>query len=113
MHELGVVYEVVRQVTDIAQKQRLKEVASITLQIGQISSIVPEYVEKCFPAAVDGTMMEHTELHIEILPANGMCKGCGKVFNVVDNKKICPGCGSNQWDLLSGQGFFIKEIQAC
>lgn len=113
MHELGIVYEVVRQITEIAKRESLTQIASVTLQIGQLSSVVPEYLEKCYPAAVDGTIMQNTVLHIEELPANAICKSCGKVFNVVDNNKICPFCGKNGWDLLSGREFFIKQIEAC
>ena len=113
MHELGIVYEVVRQVQQIVKEQNLTQVAGITLQIGAISTVVPEYIEKCYPAAVDGTIMENTQLHIEIMPANALCQNCGKVYDLAQNSRFCPYCQSPLHEVLSGKEFYIKEIEAC
>lgn len=112
MHELGIVYEVARQVIEIATREELTQVNSITLQIGELSSVVPEYIRNCYPAAVDGTILEHTELKIEVLPANALCRDCQKVYNLLENKQKCPFCGSGKYEMLSGREFLIKEIEA-
>ena len=52
-------------------------------------------------------------LEIEIIPANGLCRQCKQVFNIVEHKRICPTCGEGDWELLSGREFMIKEIAAC
>lgn len=113
LHELGVVCEVVRMVQEVAAEQRLEQIQTLVLQIGQLSPMIPAYVRQCFPAAVDGTLLQDTQLEIEILPANGLCHDCGQVFNVVEHRKICPGCGGEDWDLLGGREFNIKQIVAC
>lgn len=112
MHELGVVIEVVKTVQRFAHQNRVTQVDSIVLQIGELSSMIPKYVQDCFPAAVDGTRFEQTKLEIEIIPANAMCHQCQQVFAVLANRSICPDCGSQQWGLLSGKEFNIKEIVA-
>ncbi len=113
MHELGIVAEVVRVVEGIAQKQNVTKIDTLVLQIGELSSVVPYYVEQCYPAAAYGTMLEHTRLQIEVLPANGRCKACGQVYNVVQNRRACPACHSGEAELLGGREFLIKEIVAC
>ncbi len=114
MHEIGVVMEVVKTVENFAKQNGVTKVQTIVLQIGELSPMIPKYVEDCFPAAVDGTSLQDTELKIEILPANAMCKKCNKVFTVVEHNKICPNCGSNSdWEVISGKEFLIKEILAC
>lgn len=113
MHELGVVIEIAKTVERIAAQQQLTKVDTIVLQIGELSPMVPQYVEACFPAAVDGTMLADTKLKIEILPANAICKECNLVFNVLKYQRQCPKCHSESWDLLSGKEFLIKEIVAC
>jgi hydrogenase nickel incorporation protein HypA/HybF len=113
MHELGIVAEVVRVVEDIARKQQLTKVDTLVLQIGELSSVVPYYVEQCYPAAVYGTMLEDTHLKIEVLPGNARCKSCGKVFNLLKEHRVCPACGTAEWELLGGREFAIKEIVAC
>lgn len=113
MHELGVVFEVVKTVEDFAEKNGVTKIHTVVLQIGELSSMIPKYIEACYPAAVDGTLLQDTKLEIEILPGNGLCKECDKVFNLIKNSQTCPNCGSKHWELLSGREFMIKEIMAC
>ena len=112
MHELGVVFEVIKTVQSFAEKNNVTKIDKLVIQIGELSSMIPKYIEACYPAAVDGTIMEDTKLEIEILPGNGLCKSCNKVFNLLQNKSKCPYCMSSEWDLLSGKEFMIKEIVA-
>lgn len=113
MHELGVIINVVKKVEDFAAKNGVAKIDTLVLQIGELSPMIPRYVEACYPAAVDGTIMEETKLKIEILPANAICSNCKKVFNVILNKKQCPHCKSHECEIISGREFFIKEIIAC
>jgi len=105
--------EVVKTVENFARRNGVTKIQTLVLQIGELSSSIPRYVEACYPAAVEGTLLQDTELKIEILPGNGICKDCNKVFNIIENNSKCPKCGSNHWELLSGKEFMIKEIVAC
>lgn len=111
MHELGIVMEIVRVVDDLAKEQGITAVDAIVLQIGELSPVVPKYIEECYPAAVDGTFMENTKLEIEIMPGNGICTNCETVFNVLKSNGTCPNCQSKNFETLSGRDFFIKEIR--
>ncbi|WP_093315120.1 hydrogenase maturation nickel metallochaperone HypA/HybF [Tindallia californiensis] len=112
MHELGVVIEVVKSVQRVAQEHKITEIDTLVLQIGELSSMIPRYVEACYPAAVEGTLLENTKLEIEVIPANGRCRGCGHLFHLIQHPEKCPGCQSTNWELLRGKEFFIKEILA-
>ncbi len=113
MHELGVVIEVIKTVSSFARNNRLTKIDTIVLQIGELSSMIPKYIEECYPAAVDGTALEETKLKIEVLPANAICKECNYVFNIIKNQSQCPECESKEWGLLCGKEFVIKEVIAC
>ncbi len=113
MHELGVVIQIVKTVEDFAILHQLTKVDGLVLQIGELSSMIPHYIEQCYSAAVEGTILQDATLTIEILPGNALCKDCRKVFNLLANKQKCPHCGSGDWELLSGKEFLIKEIVAC
>lgn len=112
MHELGVVIEVINQVEHIITENDLEKVETLVLQIGELSSMIPKYIEACYPAAVDGTVLEDTKLKIEVIPANALCNECNQVFNLVENKGECPNCNKKNFQILSGKEFFIKEIVA-
>ncbi len=113
MHEVGVMIEVVKVVENFARDNGVTKIEKLVLQIGELSSMIPRYIEACYPAAIDGTMLQDTKLEIEVMPGNGLCKRCKKVFNVIENNSTCPKCGSKDWELLCGREFMIKEIVAC
>ncbi|WOO35076.1 hydrogenase maturation nickel metallochaperone HypA [Anaerocolumna sp. AGMB13020] len=111
MHELGVVIEVVNTVERFAQANDVSRIDSLVLQIGEMSSMVPKYIEAVYPAAIEGTILADTELIIEVLPANGLCRECKKVYHITKTKGACPLCGSKNPEILSGREFMIKEIR--
>lgn len=110
MHELGVLIEIVKQVEQIADQNEVDKIETLVLQIGELSSMVPQYMKKLYPAAIEGTVLENSTLEIEIIPANGLCKECRQVFNLIKEKGTCPHCQSKSFELLSGKEFMIKEI---
>lgn len=113
MHELGIVYEVIKVVDNFVKANDIRKVEKIVLEIGQLSQAIPRFIEECFPAAVDDTLYADTKLEIIVLPANAECRNCNEVYNIVDNKKVCPKCSSEEFDLISGEEFNIKEVLAC
>lgn len=113
MHELGVVIEVVKTVENFAKQNGVTKIETLVLQIGELSAMIPKYIEACYPAAVDGTLLEETKLEIEILPGNAICRECNKVFNLIQNNSKCPTCGGRNLEVLCGKEFMIKEIVAC
>jgi hydrogenase nickel incorporation protein HypA/HybF len=112
LHELGVLIHVIETVENFARTNALTKIDTLVLQIGELSPVIPQYIEACYPAAVDGTLLQETKLKIEILPANGICKKCSKVFHLIRNPQ-CPNCGGEEWEVLCGKEFMIKEIVAC
>ena len=106
--------EIVQTVENFARRNGVTKIQTLVIQIGELSSVIPKYVEDCYPAVVENTMLQNTELKIEILPGNAMCRKCNKVFRLIENDNTCPNCGNNRdWEILSGKEFKIKEIVAC
>lgn len=95
---------------DYATENQVTEISEIVLQIGELSMIVPEYVDEVYPLVVKGTMLEHTKLKMEMIPGMAECNECDEVFNVVEHEGYCPNCGSFDKTVLSGRDFIIKEI---
>lgn len=112
MHELGILLQVIERVETVAQQNDVTSIQTLVLQIGELSSMIPRYVEACYPAAIEGTLLGDSELVIEILPGNGRCRSCGAVYNLLSEKNHCPKCDSGDFLVLSGKEFNIKEIVA-
>ena len=111
MHELGVVFYVVRDVKEIAEANQVKCVETVTLEIGEVSGVVHDLLIDCWKlAAKKEPVMEHAELLIETIPAVTHCEDCGQDYETVKYAKICPHCNSENTYLLQGNEFNIKEI---
>lgn len=113
MHELGIIFEVVKTVRKFAEENQLTKIETLVLQIGEISPIVPKYIEEAYPAAIDGTPLQDMKLQIEILPANARCNKCSTIYNLVEHEGACSNCGEKDFEILSGREFMIKEVIAC
>ena len=110
MHEIGVVRQMCKTVMEFAAENQIQSVSEIVVEIGELSLIIPKYVEDVYPLVVEDTMLKDTKLIIEEIPGLAECDECDEIFNVVQYEGYCPNCGSFEKDVLSGEDFNIKEI---
>ena len=110
MHEMGIVKSMCKTVLDYAKENNVQSISEIVCEIGELSLVIPEYVEELYPAVVAETELKDTKLVIEVIPGLAECEDCDEIFNVVENKGYCPNCGSFEKEILSGKDFNIKEI---
>ena len=115
MHELGVVFQVMKTVENLAVENNLTEIKSVTLEIGEVSTVIEEYLRKCWKWSVEkkSELLKNTELLVEKIPAITFCEECEKNYETVMHGKICPYCGSAHTYLIQGNEVNIKEIEAC
>lgn len=113
MHELGVVFKVIEQVEAVAAENDVTRVEAVTLSLGEVSAVIPEYLLDCWKWAVKRTeVMREARLEIETIPAVTHCDGCGEDYETVRHGRICPFCGSGETWLKQGNEFIIKQIEA-
>lgn len=112
MHELGLMAEIVDKIEAVAKENNVTEIETLVLDIGEYSGVVPEYVEECYPAVIEGTLLENTTLKINVIPGKARCENCGTEFAVKGNENACPRCGSQKCRVIEGGEFIIKEIVA-
>ncbi len=73
MHELGILWEIVKTVNKIVVKNGIKAVKHITLEVGESSGFVPRYLTKLFPVAADAyPALQHTKLLIHLVTGKGL-----------------------------------------
>ena len=112
MHELGVVFYIIRDVKEVAEANDVKRVESVTLEIGEVSTVIPHYLEDCWNWAVKREpIMDGAKLKVETIPAVTWCDDCGREYPTVAHGKICPYCGSEHTWLKTGNEVSIKEIE--
>ncbi len=111
MHELGIVFHIIDSLEDIAKENNLKKIQSVTVEIGEVSTVIPDYLVDCWHwAAKKKELLENCEIKVEILPAVTYCDGCNRNYETVKHGRICPYCGSEKTWLIKGSEINIKEI---
>ena len=112
MHELGIVFYIIRDVKQAAAENGVDRVSGVVMDIGEVSTIVPEYLLDCWRWAADKEeMLKGCALKIHVIPAVTRCGDCGREYGTVQHGKTCPHCNrSNTW-LLRGNEVEIKEIE--
>lgn len=114
MHELSIVTYVIEQVDQIAKENQLADISSVTLEFGEVSGIVTDYLVDCWNWYAKKTpLIAHAELKCEIIPAVTWCDDCQSRYPTVQYGKTCPHCGSGNTWLLCGNEMNLKEIEAC
>ncbi len=113
MHELGVVFHVIKSVNKIAEQNNVKHISAVTIELGEVSAVIPEYLQDCWKWAVGKeTVLHDASLVIEPIKAITLCRNCEKTYYTVEHGKICPYCGSEETHLLRGNEFILKNIVA-
>ncbi|MBO6214045.1 MAG: hydrogenase maturation nickel metallochaperone HypA [Lachnospiraceae bacterium] len=114
MHELGVVFHIIDDLTEVGKEQNLTKIQSVTLQLGKVSTVIPDYLTDCWQWAVNRTeLLKGADLYIEPIEAVTFCEDCKQTYDTIEYGKVCPNCGSKNTYLVSGNEFMIKEIEAC
>lgn len=115
MHELGVVFHIMKSVKKIAEENNLSEIASVTVEVGEVSTVIPSYLTDCWKWATDKEeeLLKDAQLMIETIPGVTYCEDCQQTYGTVEYGKICPHCKSENTYLIQGNEFNIKEIEAC
>lgn len=115
MHELGVVFQVIKTVEEVAEENALTQIGSVTLEIGEVSGIIESYLQNCWKWATvkRSEILKDARLIVERIPAVTYCEDCEKTYGTVAHGKICPYCDSERTYLVQGNEFNIKEIEGC
>lgn len=112
MHELGIVFYIIRDVKKAALENAVEHVSAVVMNIGEVSTVVPEYLTDCWRWAADKEpLLKGSELKIIPVPAVTHCQDCGKEYETVRYGKTCPYCSSGNTFLLQGNEIEIKEIE--
>lgn len=111
MHELGVVFHIADSVVAVAKENDAQRVHSVTLQIGQVSTILPDYLIDVWNWNCKRVpLLNDCALLVEEIHAVTHCDSCGRDYDTVPQGKICPYCGSGETWLRTGNEVNIKDI---
>ncbi len=111
MHEFGVTKSLVELCNKEADKNKIKKVYKIHLKVGKFTGFSPDSIEFYFEHLKINTKCDTAEIVFEEIPIRIKCNDCGKQHNIEEPILLCPACGSNEIDLLSGREFYVASIE--
>jgi len=115
MHEMPVTESILDIVLKHAVMNECTKVLSIHLQIGGLSDLADEWLQRYFNYLSRGTMAEGAKLKIDRMPVVLKCDDC-RVSSVTQPAQIdtfvCPVCGAKSAALVSGREYYIKTMEA-
>lgn len=110
MHEATVAQSLIEVILQEARKRNAKPVRA-KMSCGELNRINDDVLSFAFEAVAQGTPCEGMTLRIEHKPLQGRCKPCGRVFAVDVSNPHCPGCRSEEFELLPDAPLVLDEIE--
>jgi hydrogenase nickel incorporation protein HypA/HybF len=107
MHELGLTRSVVAICSERAQGAKVRRV---TLEIGELTAVLPESVRFCFDICAQGSVLEGALLEIVEVAGAAICRDCGGAVALHALYGRCS-CGSANLRLVAGEELRIKEME--
>lgn len=111
MHELSIIENIFTKIEQTAKDNHLKKITKVTLKIGKLRQVMPDFLDFAFKAVAEGTIAENAKLIIIEIPVKIFCNKCKEEFIVKDNVYFCPKCESTEIEILSGKELFLDSIE--
>lgn len=108
MHEMSITQSIVELCQQHAGTRKVREVV---IEIGELSSIVPEAVEFCFEACSQDTSLATATLKIDYIAGKGVCQQCNQETPLHELYAACTHCGSYQVTVIAGEELRVREIE--
>ncbi len=120
MHEFSFAYNIFKVAEATAIKNNAKKITEVLLEIGELTLIVPELLQRSFEMATKGSIAEGAKLIIEITPGKVRCRDCNKnsVVSLTKDAQLtglqlfkCSHCDSNNTEIIEGKKANVKNIK--
>jgi len=114
MHELPITESILKIVLKHAETNNVRQVMAIHLQVGKLSDLEDEWIQRYFDYLSKGTVAQGAKLKIERTPIMVQCNTCSASYEAEMAKLgdlVCPACGGRAGTLFSGREYYIKEME--
>ena len=108
MHEMSITQGIIDLCLQYAGGRRVN---SLKVEIGELSTVVPEAIEFCFEACSRDTLLDGAQLYIIRIPGIGQCQGCGSETSLTELFGACRNCGSYRVVIIAGEEMRVREIE--
>lgn len=112
MHEMSYVIRLVNRAIETAENKGAKKVNKILVSVGEMTDVLPEYLQRYYPSAVRGTILEGSVLEVKREPVRVLCASCGEEYHPEkENGYACPACGGKEGKIMAGRGVTLEQVE--
>lgn len=114
MHEHAIARDLWKAVLAEAEKNNICKITKLTVVLGEASGIERDFLNHSFVDHIfkESKIASGAVVEYEISPLSAVCAECRKEIKPSDMENIlCPHCGSNNIDIVSGREVYIKNIE--
>lgn len=134
MHEWALAESVVKSALEAAEKENLKKITEIDIQLGELQQINEEIFKKAIDdiLVIEKNKFKDVTINITTRKSKLKCNKCGFVWSFKDMKnklstneseaihfipevafvhRRCPNCKSPDFEILKGRGVSISTIK--
>jgi len=129
MHEWALAEAVIAAATEIAKKEKLKQVTEVTIKIGELQQVEREILvfalKQLKPVSFNNTRFRVTKGKTKL-----KCRACGNIWlfqkaklnaetaeaihfvpEVAHTYMKCPRCGSPDFEIAEGRGIWLENVK--
>ncbi len=111
MHELPVTMSILSIVLEHAKTVKASKVSRINLTIGELSGIVPEFIELQFGFLSKDTVAAGASLSFHQPPTRLRCRNCATTFSPDNQNWDCPNCCKQEIEIVSGRECYVESME--
>ncbi|UCD20340.1 MAG: hydrogenase maturation nickel metallochaperone HypA [candidate division WOR-3 bacterium] len=111
MHEFSVTKSLVDLCNEEAGRNNIEDVKKIHLKVGKFTGFSPDSIRFYFEHLKVNTRCRHASIVFEEIAIRIKCSNCCKDHTIEDPVLLCPACGSDRIELMSGREFYVASIE--
>lgn len=111
MHELAITEGIMEAAVPAAQEAGATKILEIRLKIGELSGVLPEFIQEYFGIVSKGTIAEGAKLSVTRIPVCIKCPDCGYEGEIKEKKIRCPKCEGIGFKIVSGREYYVDSLE--
>ena len=111
MRELQILQSIFDQVLHQVQEDQDKRVTHLRIALGELSELDSAAIQTHWNELAKDTPVERVQLRFRLISADVQCMACFRKYRPLENKILCPYCGSVGAKILTGEECFLESIE--
>lgn len=110
MHEVSMMQNTLDIAIAQARQNGATKIERLTMNIGELSGVIPEALEFAFEVLIRGTIAENAQLEIKTIPVVCYCQECDRHFQPNNYIYECPECQRISTNIIHGRELELVSL---